>query len=112
MNTLRTITAIALALSVVGAAQAQEATPVPAAASIASRADVAAEAARFVASGAAHESAYLTVDSMPKVSRDRAEVRAEAVRAVASGQARLLNSDGWTHQPQPTVQVRQVAGRF
>lgn len=111
MNTRRTITAIALALTAAGAAQAQEVTTFPAAASIASRADVNAEAARFVASGAAHESAYLTVDTMIKSSRDRAEVRAEAARAVASGEARLLNSEGWMPQPLVTAEARLLAGR-
>lgn len=99
MNTRHTLAALVVAFAAVGAAQAQEATVFPTAAtgvSSLSRAEVAAEAARFVASGKAHEAAYLAGDTATPGRLDRAEVRAAAVRAVASGEARLLNSEGWT----------------
>jgi hypothetical protein len=110
MNTRSTLTALALVFTTLGAAQAQEVTTFPPTASIASRADVAAEAARFVAAGKMHESSYLVLADGPVSTRDRAEVRAEAARAVATGEARLLNSDGWTPRPAPRVEVRQLAG--
>ena len=109
MNTRTTLTALALVFSAVGAAQAQEVTTFAATKSVALRADVAAEAARFVASGRMHESSYIAFENGLVSVRDRADVRAEAVHAVASGQARLLNSEGWTPQPAARVEVRQLA---